>query len=95
MVKTFFTNKETIKKILVALIIVITCNFILPYYSNVVFADINDPQDDDYEPGGSILKPIRTFLLFLGDSVINILQHSFVTQQDAFIHAKSSDIRRS
>lgn len=96
MEKVFLTNKEIIKKIVVALIIIMTFNFIISNCGSVVFAaDSNDPNDQTstkFEPGGTILKPIRTFLLFIGDSIMGFLQKSFLTQQEAVIQARSSDM---
>ena len=61
----FFTNKETNKKILIALIIVMLFNFTSPTVSR---ADI----------GGTLFTPIASLLEAIGDLLIKGLQKIFL-----------------
>lgn len=57
----FFTNKETSKKIIIAILLVMSFNFITPNISQADF-------------GGTLFKPIAELLKALGDLVIKGLQ---------------------
>lgn len=56
-----FTKKGTIQKIIIAVLIVILCNFIFPTYSRAGI-------------GGILFDPIFDLIVGIGDSVISVLQ---------------------
>ena len=61
----FFTKKETSKKIIIAILLVMTFNFISPNISQADF-------------GGALFKPIAQLLQAIGDLVIQGLQKMFI-----------------
>ena len=56
-----FTNKNIVQKIIIAIVIVLSFNFIIPNYSQAGF-------------GGVLMGPIIDFLAGLGDAVMSALQ---------------------
>ncbi|MBR6504807.1 MAG: hypothetical protein IKT41_03750 [Clostridia bacterium] len=88
-----FTQKNIVKKVLIALIFILLFNFIVPYYNNVSYCDEFDytesTKNNKKSAGGKLLAPIKSFLLFLGDSVLEILQNSFVSQAPVVIQVSS------
>ena len=101
-----FIQKSTVKRILIALIFVLLFNFIVPYYSNVSYATyagtqpVDQVDEYDYDEstkankesaGGKLLAPIKALLLFIGDSILEILQNSFVSQMPVVISVQSKD----
>ena len=65
----FCTNKDTSKKIIIAILIVMSFNFISPTVSRADF-------------GGDLFKPIAQLLQAIGDLVIKGLQKIFVGDGD-------------
>lgn len=65
----FFTNKETTKKIIIAVLLVMTFNFISPVASQADF-------------GGALFSPIAQLIASLGDLVISGLQSWFIGYGD-------------
>ena len=88
-------NKSLIKRILIALVFVTIFNFIVPYYSTVSFADSyteqteKEAQLNKETPGGVWLVPIKSLLNFMADSILEILQNSFVSQFPVVIPARA------
>jgi hypothetical protein len=64
-----FTNKEIRKKIIIAILLVMSFNFISPTISDADF-------------GGALFKPISQLLQGIGDLVIKGLQKIFVGYGD-------------
>ena len=56
-----FTNKKNLQKIIIAIVIVLSFNFIIPNYSQAGF-------------GGVLMGPIIDFIAGLGDAVLSALQ---------------------
>jgi len=67
-------NKLLQKTLLVMLTTLILFNFIVP---TVVRAD-----EDDVNDGGSLANPIRSFLVWIGDSVMGLMQNIFYGSDD-------------
>lgn len=65
----FFTNKEITKKIIIAVLLVMTFNFITPVTSQADF-------------GGALFSPIAQLIASLGDLVIMGLQSWFIGYGD-------------
>lgn len=65
----FFTNKEITKKIIIAILLVMTFNFIIPITSHADF-------------GGALFKPISQLLCAVSDLVIKGLQKYFIGVDD-------------
>ena len=89
-----FTQKNIVKKVLIALIFILLFNFIVPYYNNVSYCDDEydykeSTKNNKKSAGGKLLAPIKAFLLFIGDSVLEILQNSFVSQAPVVIQVSS------
>lgn len=63
------TNKSLIKKISVALIVIILLNTFIPLYSNA---------DEDEDKGGKLFKPVFKMFAAMGDLVIKGLQKIFI-----------------
>jgi hypothetical protein len=72
-------------KIVIATIIVILMNFIIPNISQAKLSTtiVNG--------GGTILAPILEFVMYMGDVVVNGLQTSIYPQSDAFLLARSPE----
>lgn len=93
MVETFFTEKRIIKKLIIAIIFVFLFNFTFSYLgNNVVFAaneedgEVMDEEEImEEEGGGKLLIPIHALLLFLSDSVLEIMQNSFISSEPVTI----------
>ena len=66
-------NKSLIKKISVALIVIILLNTFIPFYSNA---------DEDEETGGKLFKPVFKMFAAIGDLVIKGLQNIFLGDGD-------------
>lgn len=66
----FFTNQKNTKKIIIAILLVMTFNFIAP---NISFAD-----DDDDVFGGKLFEPLFQLIATVGDLVIRGLQKLFL-----------------
>ena len=64
-----FTDKEITKKVIIAILLVMSFNFISPTVSNADF-------------GGALFKPISELLQTIGDLVIKGLQKIFVGYGD-------------
>lgn len=58
-----FKNKSSVQKIVIALIMLILVNFIFPIYSSAAL------------DGGTLAKPVKQFVAWIGDIVINALQY--------------------
>lgn len=57
-----FKNKSSVQKIVIALIMLILFNFIFPIYSSAAL------------DGGTLAKPVKQFVAWIGDITINLLQ---------------------
>ena len=85
-----FVKQGLIKKILIALVFIMIFNFIVPYYNTVSFADYETETQNNKEiPGGMLLVPIKSFLNFVADSILEILQNSFISQLPVIIPARA------
>ena len=76
-------NKNIIQKIAIILIVLLVINFVMP---NFVHAE-----SFLKEAGGAILSPIMDLLVFLSDSVLNILQKTFISPHNVVVEATSLD----
>lgn len=65
----FFTNKEITKKIIIAILLVMSFNFIAPVTSQADF-------------GGALFKPISQLLCGIADLVIKAAQKIFIGYGD-------------
>ena len=101
MVETFFTEKRIIKKIIIAIVFVFMFNFTFSYLGgSVVFADeaedggdatpITSKDEELEEGGGKLLLPIHSFLMFLTDAVMQLMQNTFLTSEPITLDAKSN-----
>lgn len=81
-------NNKIFKKIALIILVIILCNFIVP---NISLAATDPAIGGSWiaSAGGVILRSIMEFLVFIGDSVINILQNTFLTPEEAVIEAES------
>jgi hypothetical protein len=62
-----FNNKSIVRKIIIALIILILFNFAFPVYSNAAT-----------QPVGTLFTPVKKFVAAIGDVAINMLQKTFL-----------------
>ena len=69
----FFTNKNMVQKIIIALLITILCNFTIPIYSNA--GAIGDAGGEIIDVGLGLVKGI---VVMIGDAVIGLLQTQFI-----------------
>ena len=76
-------NKNIIQKIAIILIALLVINFAMP---NFVHAE-----SFLKEAGGVILSPIMDLLVFLSDSVLNILQKTFISPHNVVVEATSAN----
>lgn len=79
---------KTKNKLIIATVIVILMNFIIP--------NVSQAKSTAYKianAGGTILAPIMEFVLYLGDVVVNGLQTSIYPGTDAFLLARSGEER--
>lgn len=77
-------TKSTIKKVIISLLIfMMISNYILP---KVVFAE--DDDDKTSKSGGVLLKPFFDFIVFLDDSILSILQGSFIISEPITIEGE-------
>lgn len=81
-------NNKIFKKIALVILVIILCNFIVP---NISLAATEPSIGGSWiaSAGGVILRAVMEFLVFIGDSVINILQNTFLTPEEAIIEAES------
>lgn len=76
-------TKSTIKKVIISLLIfMMISNYILP---KVVFAEDDDKTS---KSGGVLLKPFFDFIVFLDDSILSILQGSFIISEPITIEGE-------
>lgn len=77
-------KNNLIKKIAIIILFVMCFNILIPSGSVTAksWAGETADEDTDYTPGGSLFQPIMDFLVFLADSILNILQHNFITMWD-------------
>lgn len=68
-------NKKTTKNLIIILILLITLSGLFPNYVQAK-TDTND--------GGPLLQPLVQFVTFLGDSVMQWLQDTFVSKADIY-----------
>ena len=71
-------NNNLIRKIAIIILFIMCSNILIPNCA----VTAKTFSDDEEEPGGSLFQPIMDFLVFLADSVMNVLQHNFITLQD-------------
>ncbi len=70
-------SKKIVKKIAILILVIMCANTIIP--TNSIMAKSWN------EGGGSLFQPIMDFLVFVADSVLNLLQHNFITLQDVVL----------
>lgn len=101
MLKTFFEEKRIIKKIIIVLIFIFMFNFTFSYLgNNIVFADeemaemeITDDYFSDDNGTGKIFIPIARFVLFVADSILQLMQTSFLSSSEIIIKATSDEAK--
>lgn len=78
-------QNRKIKKVLIILLVILLIFNILP----------NKVQAASFLKlaGGVIIKAALDFLMFLGDTVLNILQENFISTEDIVIQAKSKELK--
>lgn len=76
-------NKQLIKKIGIVLLVIVVIGFFAP--GKVQAASWLE------KVGGSLLSAIMNFLMFIGDSVMNILQNNFISQQEVVVAATNEN----
>ena len=81
-----FTNKSIWKKIVIAILVVMTFQVIV--FAPIVKADdaYNGEEGDALGWGGVLLKPVMSLLLTLGDGVMQILHSSIMGINAALLH---------
>lgn len=75
-------NNNLIKKIAIIILFIMCINLLIPNVKLVAYTYDIETTEDNRTPGGSLFQPIMDFLIFLADSVLNILQHNFITMHD-------------
>lgn len=96
----FKETKEVIKKIIISILFVIIFNFLfINLGNNIVFAteknmgdELSDDEIMETEGGGKLLLPLHELVLFLADSVLELMQNNFISQQSVTIKATSKEI---
>lgn len=81
-----YINKTIIKNLIIIMIITATLSTLVP--TSVSAAN-------DTEDGGGILHPIESFVLFLGDKVMEWLQHTFVSAENIEVEPEVWDFKYS
>lgn len=61
-----FLKNSWVQKLIIAIVIVLLFNFIYPHYSN------------GYWNGGTLIKPITQLVLFIGDTILGLLQYAIM-----------------
>ncbi len=77
----FFTNKSITKKVIIAVLLVMSFNFISPTISQADF-------------GGVLFTPISQLLASLGDLVISTLQKYFIGSGEIHSSLPDTDNKR-
>lgn len=77
-------TKRTIKKIIVSLVIFMTItNYIMPKF---VFAD----KDESNGGGGVLLEPVFDLIKFVDDTILQVLQDSFIANEKVVIEGETA-----
>lgn len=77
----FFSNKKTTKKIIIAILLVMSFNFIAPNYSQAAMD----------ETGGKLFEPISNLICTIADLVIKGLQFYFLGDGDIMVEDPTVD----
>lgn len=81
-----FVNKKTKKNLIIIILVITILSALVPRVSQA---------STDIEDGGGILHPIENFTLFLCDTVMNWLQHTFTSPENIEIEEGVWDFKYS
>lgn len=80
-------NKRIMKKIAILLLVIMLCNFALP--THTIYADSWLAKS-----GGIILEQVLGVLMFVGDTVLDIMQKNFISLDDVVLKVESKEYKR-
>jgi len=79
------TKISILKKIAIILLAIVICYFIIPTPVNAASWLVN--------AGGKLVDTVLQLFIFLGDSIMNLLQNNFISTESAIIEAEAASTR--